>query len=302
MSYQFNVMGEEYIIAPKADTVSELPAGIYQIDESMQKGVFFKKLTPATDRLIRINDSFTDSVLNDVANFVSDETKARYKEYGVVHKRGYLLHGAPGTGKSATVSQVATLLVNQDAIVLFNPHVSLLRYVLPIVRQNNPEKLICIIMEEFETTIRYNTAELLSILDGELQVNNMVTIACTNYISQIPGRIKSRPSRFGVVIEVGVPGEEFRREFFKNKLLDKDQHLVENLVVSSEGMVVDEMKDLIVSHLCLLLPLDEAVRKIKEMKSNGLGREDAEESSATQALREYFGTKESDKGPLRPIR
>lgn len=302
MSYQFNKMGDEFIISPKADAVDELPSGIYQIDESMSKGVYFRKLTPATDKLIRINDSFTDKVLSDVANFVSTETMARFKEYGVVHKRGYLLHGRPGTGKSATVTQVAQMLVERGAIVVFNPHIGLLRHVLPILRQNNPEKLICVIMEEFESILRYNTAELLSILDGELQVNNMVTIACTNYISQIPSRIKSRPSRFGVVLEVGEPGEEFRREFFKSKLLPKDQELVENLVFTSEGMVVDEMKDLIVSHLCLQIPLDEAVRKINEMKANSFGLEDAEEHSANDALRKYFKDRDSDRGPLKPLR
>ncbi|MAA50188.1 MAG: hypothetical protein CMP83_08435 [Gammaproteobacteria bacterium] len=49
-------------------------------------------------------------LLDDVSEFVSPETRAWFSEHAIPYRRGYLLHGPPGTGKSTIIHGLATRL------------------------------------------------------------------------------------------------------------------------------------------------------------------------------------------------
>ncbi|WVW78709.1 hypothetical protein I302_100669 [Kwoniella bestiolae CBS 10118] len=49
-------------------------------------------------------------LLRDVKNFLSDEEKAWYGARGIPHRRGYLLHGRPGSGKTTLATAIASQL------------------------------------------------------------------------------------------------------------------------------------------------------------------------------------------------
>lgn len=49
-------------------------------------------------------------LLEDIAEFTSDTNRTWYKKHQIPYRRGYLLHGPPGTGKTSTIGAMATLL------------------------------------------------------------------------------------------------------------------------------------------------------------------------------------------------
>lgn len=138
-------------------------------------------------------------------------------------------------------------------------------------------------------------------MDGEIQVGNIVYLATTNYISRIPARIKNRPSRFARIIEVDEPTAEARRIFLMAKLTkeDKEKHL-EAMVQASEGFVMDQLKDLIISVCCFNYPIDTAVRKINEMQEDSMGIDDYNEEQAESVFKSK--TSSYKNRPLQPIK
>ena len=74
-------------------------------------GEFFKEetLIPSRDFSTVILDSnLKDSLISDVEEFLSDDTKQWYKKHGIPYRRGYLFSGPPGTAKTSTILAIAT--------------------------------------------------------------------------------------------------------------------------------------------------------------------------------------------------
>lgn len=76
-----------------------------------------------------------------------------------------------------------------------------------------------------------------------------------------------------------------------------DSGLLPSFVEASDGFVVDQMKDLIVSVCCLGQELSDAVRKIKDMKADSTGVDDYQEEYTS----EVFLEKKPKKIPLKGI-
>lgn len=286
MSYVFKKSGDSYVLDQKTEILNELPSSVYKIANIPNVGIVFQPLAIVKDDLIKVTHSTTDKIVEFINNFKTEETKARYAQAKVIHKTGILLHGPAGSGKSGTVNLVIEELIKDNAIIFFDADPELVAAVLPAVRENNPNKLIGVVYEEFDEWLQHEQATINSFLDGQLSVNNMIVLATTNYIAKIPSRIKNRPSRFQMVEEVGVPTKEFREAWFTKKLTDVGHpEKVAEFVDQSEGMVVDQMKDMIVSNIALQIPLPEVVAKLQKMSEDGVGIDDYIEYEQHNQLR-----------------
>lgn len=266
---------KEYIskIKSKSKIRDSIPAGIYEISLTPDDCLLSRK-DIVSDEIIDIPGSESDFVIKEVNEFMKDTTKEKYKAYGMLYKKGILLHGKPGTGKSVTALLAARKLVeHKDAVVIYNPVPEHFKVALEIFKEELKNRLVCIVLEEFETMYEESSQLVLSLLDGDAQLENLITIACTNYIERLPERIKSRPSRFSTVLEVGPPNAEIRRIFISSKLQEHDKDKLEALVDSTEGFTIDQIKDVILSVCVYEQPLSEAILKIKAMQENSIGEE-----------------------------
>lgn len=241
----------------------EITPGIYQLSVDQMGNIFFFPQAATSDQLVTLPNTVTDKVTKEVIQFWQDDTKKKFDEYGLVHKRGILLYGSPGTGKTCTIIKVMENLVKAGGVVLFNPDPNLLQHAIPQIREIQPDLKILVIFEEFDRLV--NRPDFLSLLDGESQVDNIVYIATTNYIQRIPDRIKNRPSRFASVVEIGAPNADARLVYLTAKLKNVNEKELKHWVKLTNGMVIDQIKDLIVSVCCFGLSLKEAADKINKM-------------------------------------
>lgn len=301
---EYLISGDNYFPNTQAERSTILPPGAYQCKVTMEGAPFFEPISIVTDEIIKIPNSVTEDVVAEVKQFWSNGVSEKFEKYGLVHKRGILLAGAPGTGKTITLANCAEVVVKElEGIVLFNPDPALLPDFLRLIKDIEPNKRVLVMFEEFDSILSYSESSLLCLLDGETQIGNVVYLATTNYLSKIPSRIKNRPSRFARVIEVVPPDETTRRAYLSAKLQDDDRKHLEPMVQSTEGFVIDQLKDLVISVCCFNRPIDEAIRKIQEMSDNSMGNDDYMEQQA----KEVFATNKksnrfNSKGPLSPIK
>jgi ATP-dependent 26S proteasome regulatory subunit len=162
-----------------------------------------------------------------------------FKSNGLSTKRGIMLEGKPGVGKTMAVSVIASLMTDK-ATTIWIPARSVgqaddIAQIYTAARELSPCILlfedIDLIATDRSTTGNYSPVlgELLGQLDG-LEVNNcIITIATTNYPEAIEKALRDRPSRFDRRIQFDLPTKDARRKMlniFTSKLkLDDDVDL-----------------------------------------------------------------------------
>src|SRR3990167_6195810 len=228
--------------------------------------IYLRALKIETETLIELPNSPTSYVMHKIDNFLTDNVKKAFDKYGILYKRGILLYGPPGTGKTSVVNQIINLAVKKDMIILNDTGPNWIREAAKSIREiEKVNRPIMVIWEEFESWIDNCEDDILSLLDGISQINNIVYLATTNYIHKIPERIRNRPSRFADVVEVGCPNGATRKKFFESKILKGDKVNIAKWVEETEGLSIDHLKDLIISVLVLGISFEDAIKKMRNL-------------------------------------
>jgi SpoVK/Ycf46/Vps4 family AAA+-type ATPase len=134
------------------------------------------------------------------------------------------------------------------------------------LREVEPDRPILAIVEEIDMQIApYNEADWASLLDGELNVDNIIWLATTNNLEKLHPRFRNRPSRFDVVVEVGMPTKNDRARYIVSKFKDIDAELLNKIAIDTEGFSLAHLKEFLVSTYCLEASYDDALKRLKGM-------------------------------------
>lgn len=241
--------------APSYVSISHVPSGLYEMkwNSQLQSWVIAKQALNI-DELYELPSPEIESILSDIKIFW--RKRDTYKEYNFVHKRGILLYGDPGCGKSGIIQLCVKNLIEEENGIVINikeddDFKAFVEFV-PTIRTIEPERPLIVILEDIDSLAgedRYSTTKLLNILDGVKQIENVVYIATTNYPEKLQERITNRPSRFDRRYEVQMPSRAIRESYIKNKLSDDDLKNInlEEWLDSSEDMSLSHLKELVIS-------------------------------------------------------
>ena len=250
---------------PVSGMANKIESGVYRCQLS-DHGVCFEKMNIQVDNLLNLPDSATKSILNEFQNFWKLSNK--FEERGFVFKRGFLLWGPPGSGKTSAVWQLIEILSKKyDGIVLWVDNPQITMEGAKIIRKIEPNRPIVTVMEDLEALVmNYGEHGLLAFLDGETQISNIVHVATTNYPEHLDKRFVDRPSRFDTIMYVGMPSAEARREYFKAKEPSLDYITLDRWVNKSEGMSIAHLREIIVAIKCFEQDEETVFSRLENMK------------------------------------
>jgi len=248
-----------------------LDAGVYT-SMIAHSGIVFEKLSVCVDEFIEFPESKAGLILSEIDSFW---TKSKtFEDYGFLHRRGFLVYGPAGGGKTVLVQQVIDRVVKSGGIVFMCKNPSLLAKGLQVFRQVEPMRPVVCVYEDIDTLIeRYGEADILSILDGEDQINKVLNLASTNYPEKLDKRIVGRPRRFDRVVKIEMPEDSVRRTYFKHKLKIADEELSEWVDLTKEFSFA-AMAELVISVKCLGHSLTESASILRQLMTSKVSSKD----------------------------
>lgn len=247
-----------------AETYDKLPAGLYRTVMT-QTGPALVRMVNSTDSLLRFPDTAVDAVVDEFKKFW--QLGPKFREHGFLHKRGFLLWGPPGSGKTSCLQLLIKELVEaHEGVVMFLECPETAIAGLQMARKIEPDRPVIAVMEDIDALIRrFGEAQYLSLLDGEAQVDNIVFLATTNYPELLDKRMTDRPSRFDTIEYVGMPSALARSIYFKAKVPDVTPDELEEWVDATDGLSLAHLKELIISVRCFGVPVSVVRAKLEAM-------------------------------------
>lgn len=259
---------------PSYPTVDKLPPGFYELKYSPEsRQDVLRKKNISVDELFYLPSNEVLDIVQDIKNFWQSEQK--FKDYKLLHKRGILLYGDPGCGKSGIIQLCTSYLVNELGGIVLNidsgEALEKLEGFLTTIRKIEPKRPIIVILEDVDSIAgdtKYYTSLLLNMLDGLKQTQNIVYIATTNYPEKLEERFTNRPSRFDRRYHIDLPSPEVREAYFRHKISEKDlsDEEIKIWVQETAGMSLAHLKELVVSVIAMGNSFEHSIDLLKGLK------------------------------------
>lgn len=251
---------------PAKDTkkVNKVEPGFYTI--GYNQGQYFavrEDLTVDEIYKLPIPGFDIDDMLDELSDFW--DKKELFKTNKITHKRGILLVGEPGTGKSSLINLISKQVVNKGGVVF---HISnanelgmLITFMSTTFRCIEPDTPVITIIEDVDNLVSQDEHMLLSFLDGEDQIEHNITIATSNRVQEL-NDLLMRPSRFDWIIQIDKPEEDARKLYFTNKGLSEDE--AQEWAKKTDGLSMAHLKEIFIS----VKLLDSDFEDVKERLEN----------------------------------
>lgn len=259
------------VCVPANQTRPSLTAGFYEIARSQTLGTYFKRIKFGTEELIEFPDSHCDEVVKDIKLFW--KLKGKYKAIGQVYKRGMLLTGVPGGGKSSAIKLIVSDIIKNDGIAIKFTEATLFNEGMAILRRIEPDRQVVVLMEDLDGLIQDGIeSEILNVLDGVSSSENIVFLATTNHPDKLLGNVINRPSRFDRVFDFKAPNKETRAIYINHlykKFLSSNEDInldTERMVRETDGFTIAHLKELFISVAIFEYSYTETLDKLKGMK------------------------------------
>jgi len=253
---------------PAGRTVEKIPAGVYEVQVCNMKGVYYQKIAVKTEGLLRFPETNSEKVIDEIKKFWNREEA--FVQFGLSYKRGIILWGPPGSGKSCTIQLVMADVIERGGVCFKFTSPGLFCEGLRNFREVQPDTEVVVLMEDIDSIIdNYSESEVLNLLDGVDQVEKVVYLATTNYPEHLGARILNRPSRFDKRYKMGHPKKSSRQLYFEH-LIDEETREQYNVdltkwVKDTDKMSIAHLKELFISVCILGNDYEEAIKTLRSM-------------------------------------
>jgi cell division protease FtsH len=249
----------------KKQKMTDFIAGVTAIadQENIYRG---KKLEFSGQiRFLDVKERTWDTVVLDEA--IKAEIKAnsidflrqseRWVQYGIPVKRGILLCGEPGTGKTIICKALMSAAENITCITTNAYALAAGGYITQLFELADDLTPSIVIIEDIDLIgqsreeFGYHQGpaliELLAEMDGIEEQEKIVTIATTNHLENLDKALSQRPSRFDKVIKLTRPSVMHRRELISRlcRKIPMDNKIQEYIAIKAENFTPAQLQEIV---------------------------------------------------------
>ncbi|WP_433274322.1 AAA family ATPase [Actinosynnema sp. CS-041913] len=168
-------------------------------------------------------------------------------------KRGLLLHGPPGTGKTHTVRYLMSRMTGCTVILLTGPAMRLIGQAAALARRLQPSMLVVEDVDLVAMDRGYSPGganpllfALLEAMDGVGADADVTFVLTTNRVEELERALADRPGRVDLAVEIPRPDAEGRRRLLRLYGRDVDLRAdLDPVVEATEGVTASFIKELL---------------------------------------------------------
>lgn len=260
--------GDGYTPVVKLTIKPKLPAGLYKVIVSNDD----YKVVPIelnTDQLYSFSEGFINTILTEVEKFWNKADV--YKENNLVHKRGLLLCGPAGCGKTSLIALLMKQLIEKDGLIFLARNAEdftlMIEAIKFVVREIEPDRPIISVIEDVDKLIDTlgSDADLLTFMDGGLSIDHHMIILTSNDTTCLSDALL-RPSRIDMRYEVPKPTKTIRKEFFIKKGLSEE--VANEYADLTSSMSLADLKEVFIGTQILEKPVDTIITQLRNPHTN----------------------------------
>ncbi|KAK5708583.1 hypothetical protein LTR17_020567 [Elasticomyces elasticus] len=245
---------------------SELHDEIYVFDRGcwQKNEELWKSVQSASWNDVILDPVMKETLINDVQGFF--DSRAVYEEVHVPWKRGIIMHGTPGCGKTISIKALMHSLQEKNVASLYVKSFdscageqSSIRNIFYQARVMAPCLLI---FEDLDSLVKDKVRSyFLNEVDGLESNDGICMIGSTNHLERLDAGISKRPSRFDRKYHYKLPGHQERVlycEYWRKKLskrgdLEFGDEVCELVARLTSGFSFAYMKELFVQALLAIV-------------------------------------------------
>lgn len=239
---------------------------VFDDDEWKKDTKLWKSVQKAKWEDVILDQKLKDNLTRDIAGFF--DHKNDYKQFDVPWKRGIILHGLPGNGKTISVKAlirglatrpdpIPTLYVKSTAG--YQGTIYAIRQIFKKARKMAPCLLI---LEDLDSIITENTRSFfLNEVDGLEGNEGIMMIGTTNYLEKLDAGITKRPSRFDRKYHFDLPAAPERARYCHywqsrltdNKAIDFPPSMCSAIAGITDGFSFAYLQEAFISTLLVIV-------------------------------------------------
>lgn len=246
-------------------TIKTLPAGLYKVMGQIGD-LYFMKQNLSVEGVFETGSMNAKEIINDCDRFW--DMKEHFKKYGIPHRRGILMSGVPGSGKTCLIKLLANTIIEKRRGIILDCRESLwfIAKAIQDIRKIHPNVPVMVVMEDLDHYDN-NISELLNVMDGLGVIDSVLFIATTNSVGTLDQALTNRPGRFDVHYKLMAASDKVREMFLVGLLPDDDKKKIniKAWVKDTKDMPFGHIRELVISVMVFGKDYKTTLKRLRNM-------------------------------------